>query len=62
MNKNKEYTVKHKKDDDSYGVYITYIDGEWEKMVCFTHLEHEIKFTDLLNEAGYTCVSNLLTT
>ena len=39
MGKNKEYTVKHKKDDDSYGVYITYIDGEWEKMVYFTHLE-----------------------
>ena len=58
--KNKEFKVKYK-EDEGYGVYITYIDGEvdgycYEKMVYFTQLEHQIKFTDLLKEAGYTYV------
>ena len=58
--KNKEFKVKYK-EDEGYGVYITYIDGEvdgycYEKMVYFTRLEHEIQFTDLLKEAGYTYV------
>lgn len=56
--KNKEYKVKYKEDDECYGAYITYIDGECEKLVYFTYLEHEIKFTDLLREAGYTYVAS----
>ena len=56
--KNKEYKIKYKHQDAGFdfGVYITYIDGEYEKMVYFTQLEHQIKFTDLLKEAGYTYV------
>ena len=55
--RNKEYKIKYNA-GKSHGVYITYIDGEYEKMVYFTHLEHEIKFTDLLKEAGYTYVES----
>ena len=56
--RNKEYKIKYKHEDAGFdfGVYITYIDGEYEKMVYFTQLEHQIQFTDLLKEAGYTYV------
>ena len=55
--RNKEYKIKYKK-DEGYGVYITYIDGEYEKLVYFMYKEHEIKFIDLLEEAGYTYVAS----
>ena len=55
--RNKDYKIRYK-EGESYGVYITYIDGEYEKMIYFTHLEHEIKFIDLLKEAGYTYVAS----
>ena len=36
--KNKEYKVKYTEDDECYGAYITYIDGECEKLVYFTYM------------------------
>lgn len=62
--KKKQYTIKlQQKDKNSditnlknQQVLITYVTGKFEKTVCFTHLEQEIQFVDLLKEAGYTYV------
>ena len=52
--KEKQYTIKRWMRME--GVFITYVTGSFEKCVYFTQLEHEIQFTDLLKEAGYTYV------
>tara|TARA_Y100000034_G_C6728763_1_gene322748 strand:+ start:95 stop:307 length:213 start_codon:yes stop_codon:yes gene_type:complete len=47
---------KYKQDEDRAYIF-EYQDGEVTKHVRFTYLQHKLFFEELLQQAGYVCVS-----